>query len=574
MKNLKTSSSLLFLPLSTEKKKEESPKKKSFSISTHIAILIILTFTKALPTTKSFKIFPASQTNNKMPATINHYRSSYMRGGGASSSSSLKSSQTNLISNEPLSIQSLVKDAKLLYTSAYENNDDDDLICTVAPGRVNLIGEHTDYTQGFVFPMAIEYSTVCVGKGSISVHNKSSPSPGSSTCQIISSNQKPNPRVITFESKVTHKAKNDDDNESGMKPLPMNDKDSWTNYVAGVVQRYIDDVLNDNNNDDGNYYSISFQIAIVGNVPLGSGLSSSAALEVAVATFIEKLIQNSSASSSIGGVKEKALLCQKAENIFCNSPCGIMDQYVSAAGKASTALLIDCRSLEYENVEIGSKLQEVDEERDDDIGEEKKMNENPTNKKSKPVFVICNSNVTHSIGGGEYPKRVAQCKSATDILQSVHGKRIVSLRDATLNDVEAAKSNGEGVVMDDLIYRRAKHVVTENERTQSAKCALIEGDWETFGRLMNESHESMKNLYEVSCEEIDILVELAQNHPGVWGSRLTGGGFGGCTVTLVEKDEVESLCHHLKMEYKARTGKECLCFETQPGDGAREIVLS
>lgn len=484
--------------------------------------------------------------------------------------------KSDLLSNEPLSIQSLVEDAKNLYLKHFQDKDsqeNQELICTVAPGRVNLIGEHTDYTQGFVFPMAIEYSTVCVGTGTL---NKSA----TSTCQIVSLNQKPNPRIISFEAKSG--------SGGNMTPLPMDHEDSWTNYVAGVVQRYMEDVLNPNNNGE---YSISFQIAIAGNVPLGSGLSSSAALEVSIATFIENLIRNSKDTTmnfvlDNSGAKEKALLCQKAENVFCNSPCGIMDQYVSAAGKSGTALLIDCRSLDFENIEIGSKelgsSRSLDYYVDDDEHEEKKVPVSPpsnnVNNKPKPVFVICNSNVTHSIGGGEYPKRVAQCKIATEILSKLRGDdRIKSLRDATLEDVEMAqkkrKVNDEEALMNDLIYRRAKHVVTENGRAQLAKAALMNGDWKTFGKLMNESHESMKNDYEVSCEEIDILVHIAQGTPGVFGSRLTGGGFGGCTVTLVEKDAVESLCNVLRKEYKTRTGKDCLCFETSPGNGAREIVL-
>ncbi len=538
-----------------------------------------------------------------------------MSSSAISSSSSSNSRQSHL-SNEPPSIQSLVEEAKSLYQSSFANNDydreHDDLFCTVAPGRVNLIGEHTDYTQGFVFPMAIEYSTVCVGKGSIVVHSCTGTGTGtgtgtdqSSKCHIISSNQKPNAETgqreaITFDSSMD------------MKPLSSSSKDSWTNYVAGVVQRYIEDVLNkENDNHTDQTYTISFQIAIAGNVPLGSGLSSSAALEVAIATFIERLLQShhNGKEKEPFSVKDKALLCQKAENIFCNSPCGIMDQYVSAAGQAGTALLIDCRNLEYENVQLGGgdgdgdgdgggslsnadeKAQKVAEESStisSQNEEEKKSceDEQPNNKKvrqSKPVFVICNSNVTHSIGGGEYPKRVAQCKTATEMLVKLHGERISSLRDATLNDVEMMKNieregddddDDDDVGMDDLIYRRAKHVVTENERTQNAKIALMNGNWVQFGQLMYQSHASMKNDYEVSCDEIDILVDLAQSHPGVYGSRLTGGGFGGCTVTLVEKDQVQSLCKHMTKEYKSRTGKDCFCFETEPGNGAREIILS
>ena len=494
-------------------------------------------------------------------------------------------STRTFLSNEPPSIQSLVEEAKSLYESSFAGSDYDEqnehgsLLCTVAPGRVNLIGEHTDYTQGFVFPMAIEYSTVCVGKGLIHTDLHQLPT---SKCRVISSNQKKNTStgerdIITFDCSMD------------MKPKPWSSEHSWTNYVAGVVQRYMEDVLNkDGSENNDQKYSISFQIAIAGNVPLGSGLSSSAALEVAVATFIESLLKRHDKERfSNFSVKDKALICQKAENVFCDSPCGIMDQYVSAAGQAGTALLIDCRSLEYENVQLGGSLVEIaagDTKNADtntvDMSqeeEEKKSCDDESNlqQRPKPVFVICNSNVTHSIGGGEYPKRVAQCTTATELLVKLHGDRISTLRDATLDDVEMVnKQQGSNDVMDDLIYRRAKHVVTENERTQNAKVALMNGDWEHLGQLMNQSHESMKNDYEVSCDEIDILVDLAQHRPGVYGSRLTGGGFGGCTVTLVEKNQVESLCEHMRKEYKSRTGKDCFCFETQPGNGAREIILS
>jgi len=452
----------------------------------------------------------------------------------------------SLLFAESNSIQSLVSDAKKLYiASNFENNkdigNDEDLICTVAPGRVNLIGEHTDYTGGFVFPMAIDFSIVCVGKGNISTTESIG------KCQVISANSK-DPQVITFES------------SKSMKPLPTTSPNSWTNYVAGVVDRYMQEI------EDGNC-SISLQLAINGNVPLGSGLSSSAALEVSIATFIERIFQKEFPKKNFGGATQKALRCQKAENVFCNSPCGIMDQYVSAAAQRDSALLIDCRNLEYQIVKMGGGKSS------------NRNNQNDGAKKgTNPVFVICNSNVTHSIGGGEYPVRVAQCSEATKLLQNLIGdEKIKSLRDAALNDIESAKKkrNSQGdVLMDDLIYRRAKHVVTENERTQKAKSALIDGDWVEFGNLMNASHQSMKIDYEVSCEEIDILVELAQSYPGVYGSRLTGGGFGGCTVTLVDKTDVEGLCHYLKTEYKSRTGKECSCFESQPGDGAREILLT
>lgn len=430
------------------------------------------------------------------------------------------------VSNELPAIQSLVEQAKSLYHETY--TDDDDLLCTVAPGRVNLIGEHTDYTQGFVFPMAIEFSTVCVGKGTIVAE-------GEAECKVISVNTSP-PKDITFKS------------SNEMKPLPTSNPDCWSNYVAGVVNEYMK-VLPAKT-------SVSFEIAICGDVPLGSGLSSSAALEVAVATFLEAIISKTFPEIDMGGKKQKALRCQRAENVFCQSPCGIMDQFVSSAACEGSAILIDCRSLEIESVAMGS-LGDAESEK-------------------KPVFLICNSNVKHSIGGGEYPVRVKQCADATEILQLCYGDKIGSLRDATSEDVELAhkkRKNGGSSLMDALLHRRAKHVVTENERTTEAKFALINGDWKLFGRKMNESHESMKVDYEVSCGEIDFLAETAQTFDGVYGSRLTGGGFGGCTVTLVKRSRVEALSEHLKAEYKSRWGMECSCFETVPGAGARELSL-
>ena len=435
----------------------------------------------------------------------------------------LNKNTPSLLPNESADLIALVSAAKDLYTKTFSNDIEkgNDLICCAAPGRVNLIGEHVDYTGGYVFPMAIAYSTVCIGRGTIVPKAKSE-------CRVVSCNKDGN--IIQFES------------GRNMTPLPPGHSDSWTNYVAGVVDQY-QQLLP----DEGT--SFSLDIAISGNVPLGSGLSSSASLEVAVATFLEKLIRTQYPGVNLGGMKEKALRCQKAENVFCGSPCGIMDQYVSVAGREGSAILIDCRNLDIESVEMGG------DERDD-----------------KPVFVICNSNVKHSIGGGEYPVRVRQCTEATKILRDIYGDEVNQLRDVSIEMLEAARKR-EDSVFDDLIYRRARHVVTENLRTLKAKNALIQGQWKKFGQLMNESHESMKTDYEVSCEEIDILVDLAQNFDGVYGSRLTGGGFGGCTVTLVDKSRVHDLCEYMKIEYKKRTGMDCFIFETAPGAGARELFL-
>lgn len=220
---------------------------------------------------------------------------------------------------------------------------------------------------------------------------------------------------------------------------------------------------------------------------------------------------------------------------------------MSSAGCDGKLLLLDCRSLDYREVSMGDQ----------------------NSNSNAPVLVITNSNVKHDLGGGEYPIRVKQCTEATAILTKMNPS-IHSLRDATMKDVEAAtKSAG----LDGVLLQRARHVVSENERTVKTADALEKGDWEAVGSLMNDSHASMRDDYEVSCEEIDILVDLAQKFDGVYGSRLTGGGFGGCTVTLVKKNVSQDLIEYLKKQYEAMTGTECVCFETSPAAGAKAIEL-
>jgi galactokinase len=424
------------------------------------------------------------------------------------------------MSTTPLSIddisspalQTLVKDAKSLYEDKF-GSASGGAFCTVAPGRVNLIGEHTDYTGGFVLPLAIDYSTVVYGSGSVVSTTTTS------TIELISklSPDKVETKTITLETE------------------PPTDKEahsSWTWFVVGVVAQYLPDL------PTGSAFKVKLSIA--GNVPLGGGLSSSASLEVATARFLECILgEEASFSSSEDKLapKVRAIRCQKAENDWCHSPCGIMDQYVSSAASEGTLLLIDCRSFEYQGVQMKQP--------------------------STVTLVITNSNVKHSIGGGEYPVRVKQCQTATTALQKVDAS-IKTLRDATFETVEKAEGK-----MDEVSFRRARHVVTENARTIAAKKFLEAGKWAQLGGLMNRSHSSMRDDYEVSCEEIDILVDLAQTFEGVYGSRLTGGGFGGCTVTLVEKDRADALIKHLTTEYKAKTGTDCDCFETSPGPGAR-----
>ncbi|KAL7554880.1 hypothetical protein ACHAWF_018426 [Thalassiosira exigua] len=405
--------------------------------------------------------------------------------------------------------------------------------CAAAPGRVNLIGEHTDYTGGYVLPLAIGYNTVVFGRGGVVADASGGGGGGAAPTSRVASADRPS---------VAEFAVGPDSTPS------TSSADAWADYVHGVAAQYLPDL------PPGKTFA--FDVAVAGDVPLGSGLSSSASLEVATAVFLEGILEGcSGAARSARGEApttakeakmERAVRCQRAENEFCGVPCGIMDQFVSSAGREGKLLLIDCRSLDFREVSAG-----------DGGGDD------------APVLVVTNSNVKHSLGDGEYPVRVRQCKEATEILSKAN-PRIATLRDATTADVEAAASSAglEGVLL-----RRARHVVSENERTVEAANALERGDWATVGRLMNESHDSMRDDYDVSCDEIDVLVELARGFEGVYGSRLTGGGFGGCTVTLVRRDSSRRLIEHLGREYEKRTGKKCVCFETSPGNGARAIGL-
>lgn len=409
-------------------------------------------------------------------------------------------------------MQTKLTTAATLFQNSFPNENP--TCIAVAPGRVNLIGEHVDYTGGYVLPFAIEYSTVVLGAG----HVGSNSNGQGATIRFVSSNSPDEISEASIDLQSTP-------------PEAV----SWKSYVIGTVFQYLQDLPPNS--------CLDLTFSICGDVPLGAGLSSSASLEVAVARFIEEILGDAAFSSCPDQVpaKVRALRCQKAENEWAHSPCGLMDQYISSAGQQGSLLLIDCTSLEYLETRMATT--------------------------NEPVLVVTNSNVKHDIGGGEYPVRVKQCKAATEVLQLLN-PNIKSLRDASIDHVEAAKND-----MDEISYLRARHVVTENDRTFRAKKALEEGNWQLVGELMNASHQSMKDDYEVSCEEIDILVDIAQKYQGVYGSRLTGGGFGGCTVTLVDKESAPGLMETLKTEYKAKTGKDCFCFETTAARGAHVLPI-
>ncbi|XP_070579875.1 galactokinase-like [Ptychodera flava] len=362
-------------------------------------------------------------------------------------------------------------------------------IAACAPGRVNLIGEHTDYNDGFVFPMALPMVTVVVG-------NKTS----SGVCRVMTTaDNVDEPRAVEFPL------------PSDASPLQPG-KPSWSNYVKGVIAKFKGEL-------------VSFDAVIATSVPIGGGVSSSASVEVATYTFLEVLTGNTT------GLKEKALACQKAEHDFAGMPCGIMDQFISTMGKEGHALLIDCRSMESKLVPLSDP---------------------------SLVILVINSNVRHELTGSEYPTRRRQCYEAAEML----GKK--SLRTATMQELNSIKGK-----LDEEIYRRARHVIGEIERTEEASAVLQSGDYRKFGELMVQSHQSLRDDYEVSCPELDELVDAAMQVDGVFGSRMTGGGFGGCTVTLLKKDAVPKVVEHVKAKYSGTA----TFYVTSASDGARPLQI-
>jgi len=360
-----------------------------------------------------------------------------------------------------------------------------------APGRVNIIGEHTDYNDGFVLPMAIERYTVIAAAPN-----------GSSKIQLQSTSGK-GVAIIHLDH-----------------PLKPERTGDWVNYPMGVVAGFL----------ARGSRPAGFDAFIHSTVPLGSGLSSSAALEVATATLLEVIT-----GKTVDGV-DKALLCQKAEHEYAGMPCGIMDQFISALGKKDHLLLLDCRSRETQLVPFTDPEVSV---------------------------LIVNSNVKHELTGSEYPTRRKQCETAAAALG------LPSLREATMSRLEAAKGK-----MDEVVFRRARHVIGEINRTTDAAAAIRAGDWSKAGSLMYASHESLRDDYEVSCKELDVIVEIARSigpDGGVIGCRMTGGGFGGCAVALVKTSAVRTISSRLEAEYTEQTGITPSLFVSRPAEGALVI---
>jgi galactokinase len=360
-----------------------------------------------------------------------------------------------------------------------------------APGRVNLIGEHVDYNDGFVLPMAIDrYTVIAAG-----------PAAG---------------EQATFASDLA-----DDEAEISLAaPKKHATRGHWSNYVAGVIAGCLARGMR-----PGGFHAV-----IGSDVPLGGGLSSSAALEVATATLMEAM--TGVALEPVG----KALLCQQAEHQFAGVPCGIMDQFASTLCQADHLMLLDCRSRQVEMI--------------------------PFTNEALTVLII-NSNVKHELSGGEYAERRGQCEAAAQKLG------VSSLRDATLEQLEAVRSK-----LSPVEFCRARHAICEIARTAAAAIAMKAGDLAQVGRHMAASHASLRDDYEVSCRELDLLVELADGigpAGGVYGSRMTGGGFGGSTVSLVETARVDEIAGKVTAAYQRETGVEPTALTSRPSRGAHVV---
>ena len=363
-----------------------------------------------------------------------------------------------------------------------------------APGRVNLLGEHVDYNDGFVLPAAIDRATYVAFSPTNARH---------STLVAVDFNQQASFSPQTIPSKT----------QADSSSLP-----EWALYPAGVMWVLLEE----------NLPILSMNAVYASDVPRGSGLSSSASVEMAFMI----------AWQNLGGwtlpSMQRALLGQKAENKYVGVNCGIMDQFASACGVENKLLLLDCRSLEWKTIPLPEKVS----------------------------IVIADTTIRRKLTSGEYNKRRAACEEAVRLLKSVL-PNIMSLRDVSVDDF-----NRLAMKLPVEIEKSARHVVEEIERSKQAQALLEAGDVENFGRLMNECHVSLRDLYKVSCPELNVMAGIAQSIKGCYGARLTGAGFGGCTVNLVARDRVDDFAQSLASGYESETGIHPEIHITRASNGA------
>lgn len=364
-----------------------------------------------------------------------------------------------------------------------------------APGRVNLIGEHTDYNGGHVFPCALDFGTYALVK------------------------QRSDKRIRTYSLNFEKLGIIEFD----LDKLVNEEKDDWANYPKGVMKIF---------SDMGYEIKNGMEILYFGNIPNGAGLSSSASIELVTSVMLNSLF--------LLDVEmiEMVKMSQKAENEFIGVNCGIMDQFAIGMGKKDSAILLDCNTLDYQYAPI--HLEDAS-------------------------IVIANTNKRRGLADSKYNERRSECERALEELQSKLA--VSSLGDLSIEDFEANKK----LIKNEVDRKRAKHAVYENQRTISAFEKLNEGDIKAFGKLMTASHVSLKNYYEVSGFELDTMVEAALKQRGVLGSRMTGAGFGGCTVSIVENDYLDSFMEEVAKEYNEKTALTADFYVVNIGGGAREL---
>ncbi len=361
-----------------------------------------------------------------------------------------------------------------------------------APGRVNLIGEHTDYNDGFVLPMAIDR-------------------------EIITAFQPRSDRLVLLYSYNFSSSC-----RFSLDEIKYEEKEGWANYVKGVIYFL----------QERGVRLSGMNMVLEGNISLGAGLSSSAAVEVA--TVFSLYLLNGFEWKPIEMIK----LCQRAENEFVGVNCGIMDQFVSLLGERNKALFLDCRTLDYELIPLPEEGLRI---------------------------VVCNTMVKRGLADSEYNKRRKECEEGVSYLKR-YLPHIEALRDVEADDFERYKGS-----LPEVIRKRCQHVIEENGRVIQSVAALKEADWGRFGQLMNESHGSMRDKYEISCPELDLMVEIAGETEGVLGARMTGGGFGGCTVNLVEKNKIAGFKKRVSQGYREKTGISPEIYVCRAGEGAGEM---
>ena len=389
-----------------------------------------------------------------------------------------------------------VKDERIemLTASFREHFGSEPEIMMRAPGRVNLIGEHTDYNDGFVFPIAIDRDIMVFSR------------PRDDNLVRIYSLDPPEMSEFSLDD------------------IQHDDEVTWSNYPRGVAHFL----------QEAGYSLRGLEATLLGNIPQAAGLSSSAAMEVSCAMTFEKI-----SGLEIDPV-EMALLCQKAENEFVGVNCGIMDQFISRMGRKDHALLLDCRSLEFELVSLNLDGVKI---------------------------VVCNTGVKRGLVDSEYNERRSECERGVKLLDELL-PGIKALRDVDIEDFNRYKS-----YLPEITEKRCGYVIKEDDRVLESVKSLEEGDLIRFGFLMNESHIGLRDEYEVSCPELDAMVEIAWSMDSVIGSRMTGAGFGGCTVTLVLEGAVEGLIEKVNKEYPERTGLQPEIYVCTAEDGAGEVVV-